>query len=418
VIAPVLVAWLGMGPALAAPRSLATTGVRSELRFRKGQDVETGVGNETGWDVDTTGTAGLAFDWRRTQLALTYMPRLVFTDFAGPEASRDFTQAANLALTFQGRSYTLVLSQQGEYGRRRFTALERAETNPTTGMPITNTVPASTSVLYAASVTQASLRLLLTRRSELTLTASYTINGGVDAESRRTLPLVVGPRFDSAWAYAVTARDSLGLTLSASWLKSLGSTDTDTANGMDNVLAEDVNTGVVTFGQRWDRAWRPELKSSLWVGEALLFERGRSAQVLPQAFGTLTRAFAGSSEHGALEVSLGAGTAIDTDRVTGTARPYVRGTLQVAWTAYPLRTYVLGGALKTIGASETNAATTFNAEAGASYNFIRPLALELGTRVSDQSIDSPTTTSAAAADTGFAFAAFVALAWRPEPWPL
>lgn len=413
-ITPALVALLGIGPALAAPHSLASAGARSELRLRQEPGVQSGQGDATAWDVDNTGTAGIAFDWRRTRLALTYAPRLVFTDVGGPTASRDFAQGADLVLGFQSLSYSLTLSQHVEYGHRRFTALDRAEIDAVTGRPTTSTVPAPTSVLYAASVTQAGLRLVLSRRSDLVFTASYVINGGVDEESRRTLPLVAGPRLDTAWTYALSARDSLGLTLSGSYLKSLGSTPT----GAMDAGTQEVNTGVITFGQRWDRAWRPELRTSLWIGEAVLFDRGRRAQFLPQAFGTLSRSFAGGSEHGALEVSLGAGTAIDADPLTGTTRNSARATGQVSWTAYPFRTYVLGGALKTIGESSADAATVYNADIGASYNLLRPLALELGMRFSEQSVDSPSTASAAAATNGFAFAAFVALAWRPEQWPL
>lgn len=407
-IAPALLALLGLGPALSAPHSLATVGARSELRLREGDQLDAAVeGDGPAWDVDNTASAGVAFDWRRTRLSLTYSPRLVFTDFEGPSASRDLTQAADLVLTNQSNSYMVGLTQRLEYGHRRFTALARSELDMTTGRPITNTVPGSESVLFAASATQAALRLFLSRRSELGLTGSYLVNGGVDAESRRTLPLVAGPRFDAAFTHAVTARDSVGLALSAIWLRSLGTTETGS-----------VNTGAVTFGQRWDRAWRRELRSSLTVGEALLFDRGQSVQFLPQAFATLTRAFAGGSEHGALDVSVGAGTTIDSDRLTGTVRPSVQATSQVVWTAYPLRTYVLAGALKTISSSDANAATVFTADVGGSYQLLRPLALELGVRLTDQSVDSPTTASAAGAANGFAFAAFVALAWRPLPWPL
>jgi hypothetical protein len=417
VIAPALALLVGLGPMLGGPRSAVSASARSELRVRKGEGAQSGPGDTSGWDIDNLATAGIGFDWRRTRLTLVYSPRLVFTDFTQSDASRDLMHAADLALTFQGRSSTLVLSQHGEYGYRRFTALARADVDATTGMPLTNTTPASESVLFAASVTQAALQLSLSPRSQLGFAANYGVTGGVDDESRRVLPLVAGPHLEVTGTYGVNARDTFGLALAGTYLHAIGPSDTDPADV--EPVAPAVDTGAIVFTQRWDHVFRRELRGSLSVGEAVLFEEKRKAQFLPQGFATLTRSFAGGSEHGVLEASVGAGTAIDTDRVTGQARPTVRATAQVAWTAYPFRTYVLGGALKTIGARTGNeAATVFNAEVGASYYLFRPLALELGARMTDQDIKAPETTSAAAAPTGFAAAAFIALSFRPEPWPL
>ncbi|HWA75732.1 MAG TPA: hypothetical protein VG937_25525 [Polyangiaceae bacterium] len=418
-IAPTLALLLGLGPALGGPRSAVSASARTELRVREGEGAQSGPGDTSGWDFDNLATAGVAFDWRRTRLTLIYAPRLVFTDFTQSDASSDLMHGADLALTFQGRSTTLVLSQHGEYGHRRFTALARADVDAITGMPITNTTPASESVLFAASVTQAALQLSLSQRSNLGFAANYGVSGGVDDESRRILPLVAGPHLEMTWTYGVSARDTFGLALAGTYLHAIGPRETADQEPDIEPLVPAVDTGAIVFTQRWDHLFRRELRGSLSVGEAVLFEEGRKAQFLPQGFATLTRSFAGGSEHGVLEASVGAGTAIDTDRVTGRARPTVRATAQVAWTAYPFRTYVLGGALKTIGAATGNeAATVFNAEIGASYHLLHPLALELGARMTDQDIEAPETASAAAAPTGFAAAAFIALSWRPEPWPL
>ena len=101
--------------------------------MREGEGAQSGPGDTSGWDFDNLATAGVAFDWRRTRLTLIYAPRLVFTDFTQSDASSDLMHGADLALTFQGRSTTLVLSQHGEYGHRRFTALARADVDAITG---------------------------------------------------------------------------------------------------------------------------------------------------------------------------------------------------------------------------------------------------------------------------------------------
>jgi hypothetical protein len=413
VIAPVLAAFIGLGSTLAAPSTTGLASARSELRLRSSQAGGAQTASAApAFDVDTTGTAGLSFDWRPTRFSFVYSPRFVVNDIGGPEAARDFLQALDLLLTLQSRKYTLTLTNHVEYGYRRFTALDAAQLDPITQRPIVGVTPGPNSVQYAATFVQVALNAPLTRRSDLQLTARYGLNGGVDEESRRTLPLLVGPRLDALWTYALTHRDTTGVAVSGTWTRSLGAVQT----GPGQTGA--VNSGALTIGQRWDRTWRRELRTSLLVGVGLLYRPGHELRPLPQGFATLTRAFPGGANHGALELSLAAGTSIDADPLTGTTRPNVRGTGQVAWTAYPFRAYVLGGALKTLesaGATTAgNAATVYMADTGVSYAVLRPLLLELGVRLTDQQVDAPSTASAVAAANGFTYAAFFAVAWRPQ----
>lgn len=412
-IAPVLAGLIGLGATLGAPSTTGLASARSEVRVRSSQAGGAQSSSAApALDIDTTGTVGLSFDWRPTRFSFVYAPRFVVNDVVGPQAARDFLQGLDLLLALQSRSYTLTLTNHVEYGYRRFTALDAAQIDPQTQRPIVGVTPGPNSVQYAATFVQAALRMSLTRRSDLLLTARYGLNGGVDEESRKTLPLLVGPRLDALWTYGLTRRDTTGIGVSGTWTRSVGAVQT----GPGQTGA--VNSGALTVGQRWDRTWRRDLRSSLLVGIGLLYRPSHELQPLPQGFATLTRAFPGGANHGALELSLAGGTSIDADPLTGQTRPNVRATGQVAWTAYPYRAYVLGGALKTLESAGTttagNAATVYMADTGVSYAVLRPLVLELGVRLTDQKVDAPSTASAVAAANGFTYAAFFAVAWRPQ----
>jgi hypothetical protein len=406
VIAPVLVALMGVSPTLGAVTTTPVVGARSELRVRAGSDAASQTAGEgQGVDLDNTATLGLDFAGQPSRFSVVYAPRFVLTNFAGQQRTQDFLQGLDLLLALPSRSYTLTLAHHLEYGSRRFSALDAPKLDPMTRRPVTTVVPAPASILYAASVTTAGLRLGLTRRSDLAITASYGVSGGVDEESRRTLPLIAGPRLDALWSYGLNRRDTLGTGLTASWTRSLGSAQTKA-----------INSGFVTLGERWDRVWRRELRSSLLLGAGVLIQPKKRVRPLPQAFGTLTRSFPGGAGHSTFELSLGAGTSVEADPLTGTTRPNVGATGQAAWVAYPFRAYALGGAmrmLETTGAeTATNGAiTVFMADVGASYNVAKSLVLDLGFRFNDQQVDSPSTNLTAAS--GATYAAFFAVGWRP-----
>lgn len=358
------------------------------------------------FEADAGATVALAFEGRRSRLLLSYAPTFTLTDFTG-NRSRQLLNTVTLGLGYRGRRYVLALTEAVSYGQRRFTGLTPPEVNPVTGMVVTQVVPGPATVLYANSVTQATANFRLTRRQELMLVVGYNIGGGINEESRLTLPLVSGPRAETRWTYRLTLRDNLGTSLTALRVH----THDKPINA-----AEPVNTGSVALTEHWTHVWEKSTTTDLSAGVALLVEGEPRKRTKPygQGFATFTRTFPTAHRHAVIQLLAGAGVAILVDQVSGQAQPVAQANLQGAWSQNPVRLYLNVGAIKSLESSQANAAEVATAELGARYSLSKRLDLALGVRANDQSIFAPKGPAAAGAANGFSYAAFVGLVWHPD----
>ena len=254
-IAPELLA-LVVAPLLGAPVYSAAFGARAELRLRAPGDVQAdGATSDRSFDTDLSATARLLARFRRMELGLGYLPRIIFRDFTG-SSGRDLLHGAEATASWRAsRRVRLSLRESASYGDQYFSPL--AGTGADTGRPVSPSAQAALdgSVRYVSTETVLSSGLTLSRRSNLELATSYFLNGGADRASQEVLPLISGVRGGGVWAYELRRTDTLATDVESSYQRSRATSTLPSIRTFTLTATEG-------WARRWSRRTRPASSSA------------------------------------------------------------------------------------------------------------------------------------------------------------
>jgi hypothetical protein len=352
-------------------------------------------------DVDQLAGARVDMIMPRARLSLEYVPRLTFTDVFY-DVSVDLLHNAELSANFDWKHVRLSLIERAAYGTRTYTAVP-AQEQP--DIVITDTgasiIPiTSQPVDYGSSDTAATLTLTLSRRSELDVAGGYLFDGGLDAESRRVIPFVHGPRARLEWRYQATRQDSIGSGVEGERLY--------TETVLEN---RDLRSDLVRWRETWSRQWLPNTTTQFSAGVVV----ARSTPVLDDyeyyAIGGATFGQRMKAGKGAQYFDIDTSAQVDVliDRLTGLPDQRLDIGLTGTWTKLPYEVYATLGQTQSLRALEFNALALYYGEVGGTYQWTRALFWEAGFRGAYQTVDAPTTLAAANAAEGFNWVLFVAL---------
>ena len=244
---------------------------RTEVRVRAPGTNATGT-TAASLDLETAPEARLSLATRRVRFAFTYAPRLTLWDLnAGAHPTLLHAGAAHVE--WHSHLTRLSLDQAGSYGGVSF-AYVSLTPGPEGARPRVDVVPAPQIIQYASSTTTLASRQTL-RLWTIDTSFGYRADGGADDPSRKVLPFQHGPFGEVAADYAVSRRDHLVTTASASeaaFSSSLGGL----SSAPESVVTE-LDEG---YRHRWSRT--TETRLTVGVSEV----RARDSAIAAYAFDT------------------------------------------------------------------------------------------------------------------------------------
>jgi hypothetical protein len=435
--APLLAALVLSLPA--APTYVLNLGAGTEARLREPGDATTDDPDpESAYDADFGARAELGIAFERVRLTLSYEPRLSFTNFT-QENSTDLLHTAGVTSSARYKRVDIALSQRVSYGTRTFTALTGVgATGLPTGGDGTQTqapdgsadggadgagdgaqsgqraglLPGSTSVDYYSSETRGSMSFVLSRRASLGFGLSYFAGGGIDEESRLTVPFAFGPSLGVQYRYVLSRLDSLSTNVAAEWRS------TSSGNALPDTQSE--LFGVVeSWQRRWGRSTTTDVGVGVSVVPGITIDAERGVHPIARASVAHTDVFGPNLNkvRPKLTTSASVETTVEIDQLTGLAdRRLVLGA-GVAWARTDWTLHGLVGYTRSIGDSGTagNSVVVTSGEAGARYAIADELGVGFGYRAQYQTISDPTTAAASAALDGLRWVAYVNLVLTLDP---
>lgn len=344
---------------------------RTEVRFRAPGTVTTAMTRAASLDLETTPEARLTLASRRSRYTFTYAPRLTLWDVS-TGAQPTLLHAGAVRVEWHSHLTRLSLEQAGSYGGMSF-AYVSLQPGPGGAPPRVDVVPTPQILQYGSSTTTLASRLAL-RRWTLTTSAGYRLSGGTDAASRALLPFQSGPFGEAAADHAITRRDHVVTTVSAS--------EAAFSSGPESVVVE-VNEG---YRHLWTRTL--ETRLTLGVSEV----RVRAGASASYVFETYPVAEIVLDEHprtaeGHLAVRFGARLGPVVNQLLGIVDERVQGTLAVGYAYRRLATHAFAVASQSVPTSRPYATTLLSGELGAAYGVSRVVSFDVGVRALWQRAD-------------------------------
>jgi hypothetical protein len=457
-----LYALLAALPGFMAPVATLEVGARTELRQR-----QPGNGNsDRAFDLELSGLTRWALDFRRGRLSLAYLPQFSYGNFTDAgDSVTELLHGVEFDAEWRWRRTRLALAERVAFGTRSGSSLSVAlEPDPVTGALVLQPLPANTQLHYVATGTTMSVAHALSRRSDLGVSAGYSISGGSDELSRRVLPLAVGERALLQWQLRTSSVDT--------WVSELGGEFVRTS-ALPGAPA-DTRSTLVGAIERWRRRWTTRTRTELAAGARFAIETvsrtayygyptgsasithrlvtggtegatggtagttRETSETAREADGTTretrgaTRETSGttgqsrqssegddrigtSSRHATLELEANCGFDVVIDRLTGLPDRRGQVTAQAEWSLDRTSLRGAAGRAQSLARDDPNSLVVTYSEAAVRYRLLDPLALEAGVRVVDQHYQSPT---AQAIASGLSWTTFVAIAFAPPPFGL
>ncbi len=168
-----------------------------------------------GLDLSTIPSATATLSDRRSAYALSYsasftLPDLItFLPDLGASLDLEIFQFGSVVAAWHDRWTTFTLTEAASYGQINSAYIATLPAPPGQPPPTPTTAPAPSTLTLGSSFTDATLGQRLGRRSLLSLSATYIVDGGADTNSRLYLPEEYGPRVSASLAYDLSRRDTL-----------------------------------------------------------------------------------------------------------------------------------------------------------------------------------------------------------------
>ena len=176
---------------------------RFETRARE----TAGAIKNPGFDLVDTGTVRAHLFDRRWDFTLAYLPTLTLPDLELGWTPQ-ILQSGELSAAWHTRRLRLSLTETATYGFEN-TAYLPAVQGAVGGAPAAfPTLTAPTNIEFGASRTFLAVDVALTRTVQLRLDGGYLLQGGLDAASQQTMPLLGGPRADARLSVLASRLDT------------------------------------------------------------------------------------------------------------------------------------------------------------------------------------------------------------------
>jgi len=192
-----LAATLLLTPAILAAPFRGTVDLSDRTELRGGQF---GLPTDPALNAETVPSIGLSLETHTTALTLSYAPRFALTDLQlGLFPSN--LQNGFVDLSWHARRVRIALSEYASYGTLNYSSLQF----PASAAPGALRVDPLLRRIVSYEGTSTALALVLTpeRRWSLRFALSYSLSGAANDADRDVLPLYYGPRFETAFDYAV-----------------------------------------------------------------------------------------------------------------------------------------------------------------------------------------------------------------------
>jgi hypothetical protein len=369
-----LLGW-AVGPS-AAVRGTLNVSDRTEVRVR-----DSGLPTDPALDAMNQPGFELELATRRSKWNLGYSARYTLLNLHLELKPTLLNQAYVRAQWSASRRTQLTLTQDGSWGRQSFigtavvqtlpSASPQATGAPTAGaapVPRIDAVPQVLSFSYVYCRPALMSTTALTARWTLDTTVFHVVDGGFDAEARRTLPLMWGPGFEAQATYHLSRRDQLLSTVTAK--------RTVASSGPETIL--------VTAAEGIQRkiARRTDVRLEVGVAAAWFKPESNARNDLtpyPIATGVLThRHFI--ERDAALGFDLTASVAPMIYRLTGYVTQQFQATAAVSLTEKRLTVRMGTGALRTLRSDDPQALRIFFADANVAYAFGKLVSVDTGVR--------------------------------------
>lgn len=379
-------------PVAGAPRTLYDLHARTEVRYRDPGNI-LAAGDYEGHAIDLDVDAGieLAAIWRRARVGLGYRPRIVLSSLFG-DTQQSLLHEWNASATLEFRRVELSLTERVSFGQATFTGLMQPTTGPTLGadpeldpnppLPDPTAVqalPYSTEVNYLSTDTTLSSAMRLSRRLRLTLSLSYTLGGGTDAESRRSMPRSEGPRAVASLDYVASRRDTLTTTVEGVAVSTLyGGTVPPT------------DTRLVRAGESWRRRLSRNVSTSLAGGAELVFDVPPEGDAVPYPYGSgsISAAWAGPL-HSRFSANADVGVSTVIDRLTGLSDQRWNVSGGIDWRKKPWSLHGDVSRSESVSQSDPLSVALTSLDLGGRYELTKTLRLESGARLFQQEYALP-----------------------------
>jgi hypothetical protein len=242
---------------------------------------------------------------------------------------------------------------------------------PTAGaapVPRIDAVPQVSSFAYVYWRPALMATTALTPRWTLDAAVFHVVDGGLDAEARRTLPLKSGPGFEAQATHHLSRRDQLLSTVTAN--------RTIVSSGPETILI------TVAEGIRRNIARRTDAKLEIGVAAAWFKPESNARNDLtpyPIATGVLShRHFI--ERDAALGIDVTANVAPMIYRLTGIVAQQFQATAAVSFTEKQLAVRMVTGVMRTLRRDDPQALRLFFGDANVAYGFGKFVSVDTGVR--------------------------------------
>jgi hypothetical protein len=335
----------------------------------------------TAYDLDAAPSAALAMDFGRTEASFGYTPL-----FTARNAFDDVNRVTLVlhsgyaGVVHAGRGYRLSLTQGGAIGTQSFTTLVTTPINPSAmpspTMSRIDVLPPVQTVRTMSSSTVASLGYDLTGRLRSSLSASYTIAGGLGATAQMTLPQNKTAGAFLELDYRLSRAHQFGTGLNF--------TSTAMSNGFEYL--------VLAVPLEW--TYQLRAGSQLSAGTGVMGIRTIEPFRTPRYTLAITGQGAGSTDlyrkRGmALTAAVGASIAPAVTALTGVMQQRLSGTAALVFTWQRLTVTVNGDGSQSIPTDDPSSYRILGIGASASYSPFELMDLSTGYRSAWQTAQDP-----------------------------
>jgi hypothetical protein len=368
-----LAAALLVTPALLAAPYRGTVDLSDRTELRGGQF---GLPTDPALNAETVPSIALSLETHTSGLTLSYAPRLALTDLQlGVYPS--VLQNGFVDMSWHARNVRISLSEYASYGTLNYSTLQL----PASAAPGAFRVDPLLRRIVSYEGTSTALTLLLTpeRRWSLRFALSYSLSGAAHEADRDVLPLYYGPRFETAFEYALL-RPTHSVTR-ASIEKATVST------GQEYVFVQGTEGVAQRFSKMTDAelsVGATEVRSDLPAprSERRYDTYGTVEAVLNQRLPYRER----------FDLQFRAALSPAINRVTGLVTQQVQAIVRSNYRSYPWTAAFEGGFADSIH-DEPGAIAVISGQLTVGYFFSKAVEVEAGTRTSWQKVggvDTPT----------------------------
>lgn len=378
-------------PVAGAPRTLYDLHARTEIRYRDpGNFLASNDYEGHAYDLDVDVGIELAAVWRRARLGVGYRPRIVLSSLFG-DTQRSLLHEWNAAASLQFRRVELTLSERVSYGEATYSGLMQPTTSPDLGadpsmdpnppLPDPTAVqrlPYATEINYLSTDTTLSSAMRLSKRLRLTLSLSYTLGGGTDAESRRSMPRSEGPSALASLEYVASRRDTLTTTVE-------GVSVSTTGTQLTSEEQRTSDTQLVRAGESWRRRLSRNVATSLGAGAELVFDVLPEGDAVPYPYGSgsISATWAGPL-HSRFSANADVGVSTVIDRYTGYSDQRWNVNAGIDWRKKPWSLHGDVSRSESMSQSDPMSATFTSLDFSGGYELTKTLRLESGARLFQQ----------------------------------